>query len=128
MAVTNHPNFATQATEDDYRTGKSVFRMLGQALQHRFFIMPSYIRCYATYKSFERGVLWHVTNVTAHQFHGIATITAEETVTILRLAGRAIDDGNKIICDDDAVLAFLRGILGDEGLLDYFHAWVMGDG
>jgi len=102
--------------------------MLGQALQHRFFIMPSYISCYATHKSFERGVLWHVTNVTAHQLHGIATITAEETVTILRLAGRAIDDGNKIICDDDAVLAFLRGILGDEGLLDYFHAWVMGDG
>ena len=102
--------------------------MLGQALQHRFFIMPSYISCYATHKSFERGVLWHVTNVAAHQFHGVAAITTEETVTVLRLAGRAIDDGYEVSGYDDAVLAFLRGILWNEGLLDYFHAWVMGDG
>ena len=102
--------------------------MLGQALQHRFLIMLSYISCYTTHKILKCGVFWHVTNVVAHQFHGIAAITTEETVTVLRLAGRAIDDGYEVSGYDDAVLAFLRGILWNEGLLDYFHAWVMGDG
>ena len=95
--------------------------MLGQALQHRFLIMLSYISRYATHKSFARRVLRHVADVATGQLHGVAAIAAEQAVAILRLAGRTIDDGNEVICDDDSVLAFLRGILWDESLLDNFH-------
>ena len=77
--------------------------------------------CYTTHKILKCGVFWHVTNVVAHQFHGIAAITTEETVTVLRLAGRAIDDGYEVSGDDDAVLAFHFGILGYEGLFYDLH-------
>ena len=74
-----------------------------------------------TKKSFAGRVLGHAANVATGQLHGVAAIAAEQAVAILRLAGRTIDDGNEVICDDDSVLAFLRGILWDESLLDNFH-------
>ena len=88
--------------------------------------MFSHVDRYATQESLARRILWHAADIAADQLHSVAAITAEQAVTILRLGGRAIDDGYEIICDDDSVLAFLRGILWDEILLDNFHAWVMG--
>ena len=37
------------------------------------------------------------------------------------LRGGAVDDGDEVICDDDSVLAFLRGVLWREALLDDIH-------
>ena len=37
------------------------------------------------------------------------------------LRSGAVDGGNEVICDDDSVLAFLRGVLWREALLDDFH-------
>ena len=42
-------------------------------------------------------------------------------MVIVRLGRRTIDDSNEVVSDDDAVLAFLLGILGDNVLFYYFH-------
>ena len=121
MAVANHPDFATQATENDDATGQAVFRMLGQPLEHRLLLMLSNISCYATEKALARRVLRHAANVAGDQLHGIAPIAAKKAVTMLRLRRGAIDDGYEIICDDDSVLAFHLWILRDEFLFDNLH-------
>ena len=81
----------------------------------------------ATQKQFARRILGHGTHVFADQLHGIASVAAEHAVAIVRLRRAAVDNGYEIISYDDSVLAFLRGIFRDEGLLDNFHIWVMGD-
>ena len=83
--------------------------------------MLSYISRYTTQESLACGILGHVANVAADQLHGISAIAVEEAVAILRLRRRTINDSYEIICDDDAVLAFLSGVLGDEVLLDDNH-------
>ena len=61
------------------------------------------------------------TDKVGNDAHGIAAVGAGATVAVGRLGSGAIDDGNVVFSDDDAVLAFLRGILWDKGLLDNFH-------
>lgn len=95
--------------------------MLGQTGEHLLLVMFSHAGRYTTQKSLARGVLGHAADVTANQLHRIAAITAKQAVAILRLAGRAVDDGNEVICDDDAVFAFRLWILRDEVLFDYLH-------
>ena len=95
--------------------------MIGQTEEHRLLIVLANICRHTTEEALTCSILWHTTNVATHQLHSITPITTKETVAILRLRGRAIDDSYEIICDDDAILAFLRGILWDECLLYYFH-------
>ncbi len=63
----------------------------------------------------------HLPDKTADDGHRIATIRHAGTPLARGLRGGAVDDGNEVICDDDAVLAFLLGILRNEALLDDFH-------
>lgn len=42
-------------------------------------------------------------------------------MTAFCLSCAAIDNGYEIICDDDPVLAFLRGVFRYDALLYYFH-------
>ncbi len=65
--------------------------------------------------------LWHTADIAADQQHSIASVAIEQAMVILRLRRAAINDGNEIISYDDAVLAFLSGVLGYAALLDYFH-------
>ena len=102
--------------------------MFGQPLQHRLLVVLANVSGDATKKGLACGVLGHAADIVADQLHGVSTVAAEQAVAILRLGRGTIDNCNKISAYDDSVLAFLRGILGYEGLLDYFHAWVMGDG
>lgn len=74
-----------------------------------------------TQKHFAGCILGHGTNVFADQLHGIASVAVEYAVAIVRLRRAAVDNGDEIISYDDSVLAFLRGIFGDEDLLDNFH-------
>lgn len=67
------------------------------------------------------GGLWHATDETGRQLHGVLAVAAEETVAAGGLRCGTIDDGNEVRSDDDAVLAFLRGIFRNEGLLDDLH-------
>ena len=76
---------------------------------------------HSAHKLLRRDGLGHMLNVTAHQLHGIASVGAEDTVAILALRRATVNDSNEVICDDDAVLAFLLGVLRDEALFDDFH-------
>lgn len=67
------------------------------------------------------GLFRHLADITADEQHRIAPVAVEKAMSILRFTGGTIDDGYKVICDDDAVLAFLSGVLGYAVLLDYFH-------
>ena len=53
--------------------------------------------------------------------HGVAAVGHAGTPLARGLRGRAVDDGDEVICDDDSVLAFLRGVLWREALLDDSH-------
>ena len=65
---------------------------------------------------------WHAADITAHDLHGIAPIAHPRTMAALGLGGGAVDDGDEVICDDDSVLAFLRGALRNDALLEDFHS------
>ena len=74
-----------------------------------------------TQKHFASRILGHGTDISADQLHRISSVAAEYAVAIVRLRRAAVDNGDEIISYDDSVLAFLRGIFGDEDLLDNFH-------
>ena len=58
---------------------------------------------------------------TADDGHGVAAVGHAGAPLARGLRGGAVDDGNEVICDDDSVLAFLRGVLWREALLDDSH-------
>ena len=61
--------------------------------------------------------LRHAADVAADEAHGVLSVAVQKTVATIGLRGGAVDDGNKVRGDDDAVLAFLCGVLRDDGLL-----------
>ena len=83
--------------------------------------MFAYAGCNTAKESFACDVLRHAANIGAHQLHGVPPVAVEQAMAIVGLGRGAVDDSNKVICDDDAVLAFLSGVLGYAVLLDYFH-------
>ena len=84
--------------------------------------MFAYAGCNTAKEGFACDVLRHAANIGAHQLHGVPPVAVEQAMAIVGLGRGAVDDSNKVICDDDAVLAFPRGILWDEGLLYNFHS------
>ena len=62
-----------------------------------------------------------MTQVAAYQPHRLSAIAAEDAMAIVCLRGRAVDDGDEVRGDEDAVLAFSLGILRDEALFDDLH-------
>ena len=63
----------------------------------------------------------HLADIPAEQQHGIAPIAYAGAMVTLGLGCTTVDDCDKIICDDDPVLAFLRGVFRYDALLYYFH-------
>ena len=76
---------------------------------------------HTTQKLFARGGLGHLADITCRQVHGIATIGAKQAMAILGLRRTAVDDCYEVICYDDAVLAFLLWVLGDDCLFYNLH-------
>lgn len=76
---------------------------------------------YTTHELLAGRRLRHFANIAGHQQHGIAPIAVQPTVTIVALRRAAINDSYEIIGDDDAVLAFLLGVLGDDALFYNLH-------
>ena len=68
------------------------------------------------------GVGRHAADIAAHEVHRIAPIAHPRAMVIGGLRGGSVDDGDEVICDDDSVLAFLRGVLRNDALLYYFHS------
>ena len=61
------------------------------------------------------------TDKVGNDAHGIAAVGAGAAIAVGRLGSGAIDDGNVVFSDDDAVLAFLCRAFRDEVLFDYCH-------
>ena len=121
LTIANHPYLALQSAEDNDRSGEAVFGMFCQTWKHRLLIVFADVSRDALHKLRAGNVFRHLADITTDQQHRIASIAIEQTVAILRLAGRTVDNGYEVICDDDSVLAFLRGVLRDEALLDDLH-------
>ena len=121
LAVAHHPHLTIQTTEDDGRTSQAIFWMLSQTGQHRLLIMFVEVSSDTRQELFAGGRLRHATDITLCQLHSIAPIGAQQAMAILTLRGAAVDYSDEVICDDDAVLAFLLWVLGNEILLDNFH-------
>ena len=71
------------------------------------------------------AVGWHSADISADEPHGIAAVAHPGTVTTVSLGGAAVDDGDKVICDDDSVLAFPSGVFRRKALLDDFHCYTV---
>jgi hypothetical protein len=63
----------------------------------------------------------HLTDISAEQQHSVSSIAYTWAMATFGLGCAAVDDCDKIICDDDPVLAFLRGVFRYDALLYYFH-------
>ena len=63
----------------------------------------------------------HTTDVPADEQHGITAVAEPGDMTTERLRSAPVDDGDKVICDDQAVFAFLGGALRDKALFEYLH-------
>ena len=68
-----------------------------------------------------RSVRGHLSDNVADDNHRVTAVGHAGTPLALGLRGGAVDDGDEVICDDDSVLAFLRGVLWREALLDDIH-------
>lgn len=68
-----------------------------------------------------RYVGWHFLDIATDKHHSITAIAQWWAMTSFCLGCAAIDNGYEIICDDDPVLAFLRGVFRYDALLYYFH-------
>ena len=97
--------------------------MLCQSGQHRLFVVFADIGCYPAKECFAGGVFWHLADVVCCQLHRITTIGAEQTVAVLALRCAAVNDSHEIIGYDDAVLAFLLWVLGDDCLFYNLHVY-----
>ena len=64
----------------------------------------------------------HAADIAAHKLHRISAIAHPRAMVIGGLRRGSVDDGDEVICDDDSVLAFLRGVLRNDALLYYFHS------
>ena len=67
------------------------------------------------------GVGRHVADVLRHELHGVASVAVGAAVAFCRLRRGTVNDGNKIVSDDDAVLAFPVLALRYDGLFDDLH-------
>ncbi len=121
MTVAYHPHLTTDATEDDGRAGETVLGMVGQALEHRLLIMTTDIGGDTGEELLTGGGLRHAPDISLSELHSITAVRAQDAMTVVGLRSAAVDDSNEVRGDDDSVLAFLFGILGDEILFDDFH-------
>lgn len=64
---------------------------------------------------------WHLPDITANQAHGIAPVAHQGANAMTGLGGAAVDDCDKITCDDEAVLVFPVWALGYAALFDDLH-------
>ena len=74
-----------------------------------------------------RGVGGHAADVVADDGHCIAAVCHAAVVAAVGLRCRAVNDGNEVVSDDDAVLAFHCQFFGDEGLFEDCHEGAFGN-
>ena len=63
----------------------------------------------------------HATDIGCYDMHSVLAVAHKRMEATFGFRGGSVDDGNKITCDDETVLAFLFGVLRYEALLDDVH-------
>ena len=121
LAVAHHPYLAVDTAVDNGGARQPVLGVFGQPGQHRFLVVFADVGGDARQELLARGRLRHVADKPRGQLHSVAPVRPKHAVAILALRRAAVNHGDEVICDDDAVLAFLPWVLRDEVLLDYFH-------
>ena len=122
MAVAYEPYLTAHAAIDNGRGRKAFFRMCGHAdLGEAQPVMTAdgFRNTFAELLAADVGR--HVTDIAADEQHGIAPVAPPREVAAGSLRSRAVDDGDEVICDDDSVLAFLRGALRNDAFLYDIH-------
>ena len=64
---------------------------------------------------------WHFADIVCNDLHGKAAIAHHKRVTAGGFRGGTVYNSDEITCDNETVLAFLLGVLGDLVLLDDGH-------
>ena len=77
-------------------------------------------------KIVERAFRIHLFYTLSSQQHGITTVADICTYLLGCLTGASVDNGNKVICDDDSVFARFQTLLSDDYFLDDVHSLVEG--
>ena len=122
MAVAYEPYLTAHAAIDNGRGRKAFFRMCGHAdLGEAQPVMTAdgFRNTFAELLAADVGR--HVTDIAADEQHGIAPVAPPREVAAGSLRSGAVDDGDEVICDDDSVLAFLRGALRNDAFLYDIH-------
>ena len=122
MAVAYEPYLTAHAAIDNGRGRKAFFRMCGHAdLGEAQPVMTAdgFRNTFAELLAADVGR--HVTDIAADEQHGIAPVAPPREVAVRGLRSGAVDDGDEVICDDDSVLAFLRGALRNDAFLYDIH-------
>ncbi len=122
VAVANHPYFAVETAIDDGGCGETLLWMEGKSLD----IATAVVTCDGRSDAIAELVTGEsslgMAYIAADKLHAVASVGAEEAEAAVGLRCGAVDDGNIVACDDDAILAFLCRTLGDNALFDDFHA------
>ena len=128
LTVANHPYFAAQAREYDGRGRHTFLGMCFQSFQNfRLVEFPDgrigFLYGAGGTKAELMAVVTgrHAADIGGDNTHGAFTVAHQEMEAAGGLRGRAVDDGNDVTCDDEAVLASLFGVLRDQALLDDLH-------
>ena len=80
------------------------------------------IGCDTPQELFASSALRHFADIACSQLHGVTAIRAKQAVAVIALRRATVNDGYKVSAYDDSVLAFLLGVLGDDGLFYNLHA------
>lgn len=122
VAVANHPYFAVKTAIYYGRSGEALLRMEGKSLDIATTVVTCDGRSDAIAELVTGESALGMAYIAADKLHAVASVGAEEAEAAVGLRCGAVDDGNIVACDDDAILAFLCRTLGDNALFDDFHA------
>ena len=127
-AVANHPYLAAQAAEDDGGGGQPVggrgdvrLAVLPEAGEEVAAVCLGHGGGEAGAAAVAGDVGRHGGDVPGYEAHGMAAVAVGAAVAAGALRRGAVDDGDEVICCDDAVLAFPVGVFRDDGLFDDLH-------
>ena len=123
MTVAHKPHFAPESAVDDGRSGESLLGVFCHSLfgeSEPIVVGDGFGDAFAELLTTDVG--WHAADVAADKLHRIASIAHPGAMAVGGLRGGSVDDSDEVICDDDSVLAFLRGALRNDALLYYFHS------
>ena len=123
MTVANEPHFPSESAVDDGRGCEAFLGVFSHSLLGESEpVVAGNGPGDAFAELLTADVGWHVADITAYDSHGIASIAHPWAMAVGGLRGGSVDDGDEVICNDDSVLAFLRGALRNDALLYYFHS------